>query len=137
LLLAGTPFAMIMAYVVYAPVILLYTPDHWCVPDPNEGNSSTHHDIERMRQDGIDPQCYMYSEKQQGRHLLRLRLAVYLPCVEPRALLWMRWQVCLPQKELPCVSHANHRHLIAQFDAWFNARSLNWFTVQYVALYKL
>ena len=60
------PLTVILAYVCYSPILFLYTPDHWCSPDPslNFGNLSRL-EIKRLtiprKANGEFERCKMYS----------------------------------------------------------------------------
>ena len=59
-------FCAFTAYIIYAPVLFLYVPDHWCKPHPTFENSSLSPEaIARLtiplKENGEREQCVMYN----------------------------------------------------------------------------
>ena len=73
LLVVSFPFTLFLAYVAYSPILFMYTPEHWCAPDPKWGfgdsvmarNESLREAmldayVPREDEGGARSRCYMY-----------------------------------------------------------------------------
>jgi hypothetical protein len=120
LLLVSLPFAMLLAYGGYTPVLFLYTPVHYCTLTGNASTDSlfTHsrHSLDEYAD--FDTQCFMYNDEVNGKNLytssikdvqfiyltsqavnLKWCLASMAGPMKPRAsspVLWQRWDALKP-----------------------------------------
>ena len=67
MLLFSFAIILFMSYVVYSPILVLFTPDHWCAPDPQLAvalDAFSEQDIIKMTvpfdRNGERSKCLMY-----------------------------------------------------------------------------
>ena len=73
LVVASLPFNVFMAYAMFTPVLVLYTPDHRCALDPALLNKSSEWSVEELvnwtiprEGDGSLSKCFMYNLTKVG-----------------------------------------------------------------------
>ena len=73
LVVASLPFNVFMAYAMFTPVLVLYTPDHRCALDPALLNKSSEWSVEELvnwtiprEGDGSLSKCTMYNLTEVG-----------------------------------------------------------------------
>ena len=73
LVVASLPFNVFMAYAMFTPVLVLYTPDHRCALDPALLNKSSDWSVEELvnwtiprEGDGSLSKCSMYNLTEVG-----------------------------------------------------------------------